>query len=65
MLIARNLLFIALILAAVTISAQQPQQPPEPTPAILENYKSVTADRLKKPEDGEWPMVRRTYDGWG
>jgi alcohol dehydrogenase (cytochrome c) len=25
----------------------------------------VTADRLKHPEDGDWLMVRRTYDGWG
>ena len=32
---------------------------------ILQNYKPVTAERLKKPEDGDWLMVRRTYDGWG
>jgi alcohol dehydrogenase (cytochrome c) len=25
----------------------------------------VTAERLKHPADGEWLMVRRTYDGWG
>jgi alcohol dehydrogenase (cytochrome c) len=25
----------------------------------------VTAERLKKPADGDWLMVRRTYDGWG
>ena len=25
----------------------------------------VTEARLKKPEDGDWLMVRRTYDGWG
>ena len=65
MVITRNLLLIGLVLATATISAQQPAQPPAPTPAILENYKPLTADRLKKPEDGEWPMVRRTYDGWG
>src|SRR5258705_13135514 len=40
-------------------------QPPAPTPAVLQNYKPVTAERLKKPEDGDWLMVRRTYDGWG
>jgi len=34
-------------------------------PAILKNYKPVTADRLKKPDDGDWLSVRRTYDGWG
>src|SRR5713226_753109 len=65
MVIIRNLLLTALILAAATISAQQPPQPPAPTPAILENYKSVTAERLKKPEDSDWLMVRRSYDGWG
>ena len=34
-------------------------------PAILQNYQPVTAERLLKPEDGNWPMIRRTYDGWG
>jgi alcohol dehydrogenase (cytochrome c) len=42
-----------------------PAQPDTPTPAVLQNYKPVTAERLKKPEDGDWLMVRRTYDGWG
>src|SRR5881409_3588304 len=57
---------IALLLIAGTIAAQQPPAAqPAPVPPVLENYKAVTADRLKKPEDGEWPMVRRTYDGWG
>src|SRR5712691_2035965 len=55
----------ALLLLAATIAAQQPQQPPAPVPAILQNYKPVTADRLKRPEDGDWLMIRRTYDGWG
>ena len=41
------------------------QQPAAPMPLVLQNYKPVTADRLKKPEDGEWLTVRRTYDGWG
>lgn len=31
----------------------------------LSGYKSVTDERLKKPEDGDWLMFRRTYDGWG
>src|SRR4029077_19307025 len=40
--------------------------PQRPTvPPVLQNYKPVTAERLKKPEDGDWLMVRRTYDGWG
>jgi alcohol dehydrogenase (cytochrome c) len=32
---------------------------------VLKNYKPVTARRLLKPEDGDWLMIRRTYDGWG
>ncbi|MBV8121249.1 MAG: PQQ-dependent dehydrogenase, methanol/ethanol family [Alphaproteobacteria bacterium] len=42
----------------------QPQGPP-PVPAILQNYKPVTAQGLTKPGDGDWLMYRRTYDGWG
>src|SRR5262252_4639126 len=34
-------------------------------PSTLKNYKPVTAQRLLKPEDGDWLMIRRTYDGWG
>ena len=34
-------------------------------PDILQKYAPVTAERLKKPEDGNWLMFRRTYDGWG
>ncbi len=36
-----------------------------PVPAILQNYKPVTAERLLKPEDSDVLMIRRTYDGWG
>src|SRR3989449_4216956 len=65
----------ALTLIAGTIAAQQPPaqpaqpaqpaEPPAPVAPVLQNYKPVTAERLKKPEDGDWLMVRRTYDGWG
>ncbi|HLQ77098.1 MAG TPA: PQQ-dependent dehydrogenase, methanol/ethanol family [Terriglobia bacterium] len=58
-----------------TTLAQAPVAPPLPTPpgapqaaavpVILQNYSTVTADRLKSPEPGSWLMVRRTYDGWG
>jgi alcohol dehydrogenase (cytochrome c) len=34
-------------------------------PAILQNYAPVTEARLKNPDEGNWLMVRRTYDGWG
>src|SRR5262245_15552098 len=33
--------------------------------ALLKNYKPVTAQRLLKPDDGDWLTIRRTYDGWG
>ena len=56
----------ALALTAVAQSAQRQGGPPAPpVPAALQNYKPVDAARLKKPGDGEWLMIRRTYDGWG
>jgi alcohol dehydrogenase (cytochrome c) len=59
----------ALSLTLGTARAQQqppaPPPPPAPIPPILEHYTRVTPERLKKPEDGDWLMVRRTYDGWG
>jgi alcohol dehydrogenase (cytochrome c) len=42
-----------------------PPAPPLPMPAILESYPPVTDERLKTPADGDWLMIRRTYDGWG
>src|SRR5437870_9997368 len=64
---------LAVVLIVGTLLAQQQaapppaqaEQPPAPMRAVLQNYKPVTADRLKKPGDGDWLMVRRTYDGWG
>src|SRR6266700_7571743 len=45
---------------------RQAQPPPDaPMPKVLQNYQPVTAERLKRPEDGNWLMIRRTYDGWG
>ncbi len=47
---------LALALLAASASAQQPLPPlpkpdtPPPVPPILQNYKPVTADRLKQPE---------------
>jgi len=34
-------------------------------PEVLQKYSAVTAERLIHPADGDWLMVRRTYDGWG
>ena len=31
----------------------------------LDSMSPVTDDMLKKPDDGDWLMWRRTYDGWG
>jgi alcohol dehydrogenase (cytochrome c) len=61
---------VALLMLLFTASspAQQPPAPPPlvtPVPTILQQYKPVTAERLKRPDDGDWLMVRRTYDGWG
>ena len=62
---------LALAVFAASALAQQPSPPlpkpdtPPPVPPILQNYKPVTADRLKQPEDADWLMYRRTYDGWG
>ena len=36
-----------------------------PLPAVLRDYAPVTAQRLLKPEPGNWLMIRGTYDGWG
>ena len=43
-------------------SAQRGRIPLSP---LLENYKPVTAARLKQPEAGDWLMIRGTYNGWG
>ena len=47
---------------ALSGSAQQPAAAPAPA---LRNYQPVTAGRLRNPEDHNWLMIRRTYDGWG
>ncbi len=42
-----------------------PVATPLPLAPELSSYKPVTADRLKQPDDGDWLMFRRTYNGWG
>jgi len=51
------------LLAAASGIAQTP--PPPPVPALLANYKAVTSGRLRTPEDADWLMIRRTWNGWG
>ena len=36
-----------------------------PVLAADSRYSPVTAERLLNPEPRNWPMYRRTYDGWG
>src|SRR6516164_1989117 len=64
----------AAMIAAMTIgtaSAQQTIAPasatpvPGPMPDILQKYAPVTAARLRQPEDANWLLFRRSYDGWG
>jgi alcohol dehydrogenase (cytochrome c) len=59
----KNALAVVAVLL-VAIGSLLAQQAPAPTPAILQNYQPVTAERLKNPEPGNWLMIRRTYDGW-
>ena len=39
--------------------------PVQPMPEVLQRYAPVTAARLRQPEDANWLLFRRTYDGWG
>ncbi len=55
----------ALSLALAWVAAPLLAQAPDAIPAILRDYQPVTADRLRSPEDHNWLMIRRTYDGWG
>jgi alcohol dehydrogenase (cytochrome c) len=64
----RILSYVALarmLALCVPASAQTSRPAAAPIPPILQNYQPVTADHLKKPGDGDWLMIRRTYDGWG
>ncbi len=72
----KRLIFTALLCAIVMgLPAQAlrggqataPQLPPSaaPMPSVLRNYTVVDAARLAQPADGDWLMVRRTYNGWG
>ncbi len=61
---------IACAIGATLTAWGQSQATPPPTPAappmpaVLKDYATVTAARLKQPDPGDWLMVRRTYDGW-
>jgi len=51
---------LALVLMAGHGLAQE-----QPTPSALDDYRPVTAELLTNPEDSDWLMIRRTYNGWG
>jgi alcohol dehydrogenase (cytochrome c) len=69
----RQSVCIAAMVAAAAVGTASAQQtvapvsntPTIPVPEVLQKYTPVTADRLRKPEDGNWLLFRRTYDGWG
>ena len=57
-----------IIVAAVLVSpliAQTGASSAATVPAPLRDYRPVTAERLLEPEEQNWLMIRRTYDGWG
>ncbi len=55
-----KVLMLASMAAAAFGQTSAPAVPP-----VLQNYKAVTAERLKQPSDSDWLMVRRSYNGWG
>src|SRR5688572_18623114 len=55
-------MFFTTFAQAPAAQAPAPQAPAAPT---VQNYRPVTAERLKNPEPDNWLMIRRTYDGWG
>jgi alcohol dehydrogenase (cytochrome c) len=64
--LTRSLLAVLLIVGSgCTPQQERPLPRSGPVPPILEQYKTVTAERLRNPEDGDWLTIRRTYDGWG
>jgi alcohol dehydrogenase (cytochrome c) len=62
---SRALAVSALAALSTLLVGLAQERPAAPIPATLQHYHPVTAERLLKPEDGSWLMVRRTYDGWG
>src|SRR5262245_21095691 len=60
---------VLVLSATVLVRTQQAPVPSAPDtppmPDVLQQYSTVTLDRLKRPADGDWLMIRRTYDGWG
>ncbi|HEV3373363.1 MAG TPA: PQQ-binding-like beta-propeller repeat protein, partial [Xanthobacteraceae bacterium] len=64
-LLAGGLMMTATAWAQQTIAPASATPAPGPLPDVLADYAAVTAERLRKPEDENWLLFRRTYDGWG
>jgi alcohol dehydrogenase (cytochrome c) len=69
-LLAQGACVAAVIVAGLMgATAQQIMSPPTAAPAplapALAGYAPVTAERLRNPEDANWLLFRRTYEGWG
>ena len=63
-----NLMFIFVVGVFVIIPfapSSAAAEPPLQEPGSAIDYRPVTAERLANPDDGDWLMIRRTYDGWG
>ena len=59
---------VGIVVAAVLVSpliAQTGASPAATVAEPLRDYRPVTAERLLEPEEQNWLMIRRTYDGWG
>jgi alcohol dehydrogenase (cytochrome c) len=64
-LIPHKRIAVCLTLAGAAFAQAPPNAAPEPLPSVLRNYRPATAERLLKPDAGDWLMARRTFDGWG
>ena len=54
------MLKVFLLLSLAVVAAHQ-----QAATDVLKNYRPVSFERLRNPSDNDWPMIRRTYDGWG
>src|SRR4051812_15689822 len=57
-------LFAAIVTGGIGLVSGQ-SRVAAPVPPILRNYEAGATPRLQNPEDANWLMIRRTYDGWG
>ena len=67
----RQAVAAGLVVLGLTVAIEGGQQPTPlppvvaPVPTVLQDYRPVSSERLTQPDDGDWLMIRRTYDGWG